>query len=527
MLDALRSRKNNPVIVLLLGFVVVLMAGFGVTISGSDAGTHAAVVEGEPIPYSEFAQTYSREFKRRQRYDRNYDRKRAEAENLRLQVLERMIGSKLLAREAKQRGLRVDDEALRDAIYAIEAFRTDDRFDPETYERALRANGTNPVAFEADMREDLLASLLRSIIVPGAEPSEKEIRAAWLERERKMNARYVEVPNRGFQVEVGTVTQADVDAWREKVEDPEAAVLEFYRKNKASRYDVPEQVCARHILAKAQKGTPPDVRREAREKITEAAKKITSGEMTFAEAAAEYSEDSSKDKGGDLGCFGPGQMVPKFEEAAYAMEEGELSDVVETMFGYHLIKVYDIKEPVRRKLEEVRGEIERELAESEKARRLAKDFAEELLAAAKAEGSLEAAVKRLEEARAEDAPPLPELTVEETGDFARTKRFLPKLGLVSDLAPVAWDLDADNPFPEAPVEKDDGWVVLEFASRTEPDEAKFAEAQRYLALQMSAEKQKALFERVVEDLREQSEVEINQVAVSYDDELRARVFRRR
>lgn len=525
MLGALRSKKNNPVIVLLLGFVVVLMAGFGVTISGAGSGNWAARVEGETIAYPDYARAYSQAFKARQRRDRGYDRKRAEAEDLRGQVMDQLVGTKLLAMEARQRGLRVDDEALRDAIFAIEGFNQDGRFDPDTYERALRANGTNPIAFEAELREDLLANQLRAV-VQGVGPSDAELKRQWRLDETKVNVHFVKIPASAFEVQVGTVTQDDVDAWRDETDDPEAAVLDFYKANKASRYDVPKQVCARHILGRADKGTPPDVRAKAREKVVEAAKKVGDGEMSFADAARAYSDDSSKTKGGDLGCFGPGQMVPRFEEAAYAMTAGETSDLIETRFGFHVIQVYEVKAPIRRKLEEVKGEIERELAESEKAKRLARDHAEAVLAAAKAEGGLEAGIEKVGEGRPEDAPPLPRLTVEESGDFARTTRFIPKLGPAGEVGRAAWALTEAAPLADAPVASEDGWVLLELASRTTPDEDAFAEAKKPLAYRLTIEKQGEVFERLVEDLEAKHAVEINPLAVTYDDELRSRGLRR-
>ena len=562
MLGALRSKKNNPVIVLLLGFVVVLMAGFGVTISGTDASSWAARVEGETIPYTDYARAYSQAFRARQQRDPNYDLERAQAEDLRNQVMDQLVGAKLMAGEARRRGLRVSDDALRAAIYKIPAFERDGRFDPETYERTIRSMGSHPVAFESDFREDLLANPLRALI-QGIGPSELELKNRWLEQETKTSVRYVKVPFKRFQAEVENVSEADVEAWKASVEDPESKVSDFYNKKKAGRYDVPKQVCARHILAKSPKNASEADKAQKRKKLEEAAKKIASGSPSFEEAAASYSDDANKDRGGDLGCFGPGQMVPGFEKAAFDMKAGETSDIVETMFGFHLIQVYEVKAPVRRKLDDVRGEIERELATTFKAKQEAQAFSKRLLGVAREQQDLKAALAAVDpqnsasessgdsgeeeenpapenetsnpaagseaaeqDAGQETASKPPPLSVDETEPFPRGQRFIPKLGVAEAFVREAFRLEKDAPLSEEPLELTDAYAVLEFKSRETPKDEDFGEARKMLAYQLTLQKQGGLYERFLEDLRSRSKVEINPAAVTYDEDVRQRIFQR-
>ena len=233
-------------------------------------------------------------------------------------------------------------------------------------------------------------------------------------------------PSRPSKIRWGRSSEEDVNAWKEATEDPEAAVLDHYKRFKATRYDVPKQVCARHILVRSPKEVPPDVREGHRKRITEAAKKVSDGKMTFEEAAAEYSDDSNKTKGGDLGCFGPGQMVPKFEEAAFGMEKNTTSSIIETMFGFHVIQVYDVKDPIRRKLEEVEDEIRQELAKTTKANRLARKMADKLIGLGQEKGSLEGALEQLK--KDEDEAKLPKLIAEGNRPHHRSAAFHPEAG---------------------------------------------------------------------------------------------------
>lgn len=122
----------------------------------------------------------------------------------------------------------------------------------------------------------------------------------------------------------------------------ETDMKKYYEDNKKSFYT--DTVTASHILLKTQddEGTElsAEKKKEAKKKAEEALAKVKSGE-DFAKVAKEYSQDSSASKGGELGAFGRGQMVTEFEEAAFNMKKGEISDIVETQYGYHIIKVTD------------------------------------------------------------------------------------------------------------------------------------------------------------------------------------------
>ncbi len=137
----------------------------------------------------------------------------------------------------------------------------------------------------------------------------------------------------------------------------------FYNDNK-EEYEVPERIRARHILIRTDQEAGDGKKAKAREKIEEVKSKLEDGE-DFSELAKEYSEDPSAESGGDLGYFSKGQMVESFDKAAFDMESGEISDIVETQFGYHLIKVEDRKQEGVQDLEEVEESI-RENLEREK-----------------------------------------------------------------------------------------------------------------------------------------------------------------
>jgi peptidyl-prolyl cis-trans isomerase C len=142
----------------------------------------------------------------------------------------------------------------------------------------------------------------------------------------------------------------------------------YYQAHK-EEFGTPETVKARHILVAAQKSATEDERKAAREKAEGLQKRARSGE-DFAKLAAEYSDDpASKTRGGDLGFFTKGRMVPEFEKAAFSLKPGEISDVIETPLGYHIIKVEEKKEAVQQPFDKVKDQArEKALAEAKKAK---------------------------------------------------------------------------------------------------------------------------------------------------------------
>jgi peptidyl-prolyl cis-trans isomerase C len=172
-----------------------------------------------------------------------------------------------------------------------------------------------------------------------------------------------------------------------KISVPEDDMKLFYKAHQED-FKAPEMVRARHILIKVDKSASGDDKKKAKDKAEGILKRIKSGE-DFAKLASEFSDDpGSKTKGGDLGLFQRGKMVPAFEEVAFSLNAGEVSDVVETRFGFHLIKVEEKKEAAIEPYDKVKEKIgEKVRAEFKKAR--VAEFFEEAMKDAGVEMNLE------------------------------------------------------------------------------------------------------------------------------------------
>ncbi len=140
---------------------------------------------------------------------------------------------------------------------------------------------------------------------------------------------------------------------------PQDEVKAFYEAH-PDLFKEPEKVKARHILVKVEPGADASAKSRARDKLEEVQEKLQKGE-DFSALAKAYSEGPSSEKGGDLGYFSKGQMVKPFEEAAFATPPGQVSEIVKTRFGYHLIEVVDKKPEAQISFKEIKGKLERYL----------------------------------------------------------------------------------------------------------------------------------------------------------------------
>lgn len=169
--------------------------------------------------------------------------------------------------------------------------------------------------------------------------------------------------------------------------------INLYYKAHQEEFRTPEMVRARHILIKVDKSASNDDKAKARSKAEDILKKIKAGE-DFAKLASEFSEDpGSKNNGGDLGFFPKGRMVPDFEKVAFSLKPGEVSDVVETPFGFHIIKVEEKKESIQEPLERVKDKVkEKVFADFRKAK--VDEFVEKAMKDAGVELNLEPFVSK-------------------------------------------------------------------------------------------------------------------------------------
>ncbi len=389
MLHFVREHARSKVIqVMLLGIVAVFIFwGVEAVVSGVNARTTAAWVDGTPIEAIEVARAESNMLQSFRRMAGDAMTKDFMKQlNIRQRALDELIDRRLLIAQAQELGLEISDKEVADVIVSTPAFEADGRFNPDVYRRALRGARLAPAEFEESQRESLLVGRLQAIVEDGIMITEAEARAELLAREEKRSLDFVKLTF-ADQTEGVVVEPAALAAWYEKhgkdFEEPEKAEIEYlafgpdgftegilveeseigaaYEAGKEARFTQPEGRRARHILVTLKRGATKEESTAAREKVRGFVERIEKGE-DFGAVAKEGSEDpGSKDKGGDLGFFERGRMVKPFEEAVFGLDVGEVSEIVETPFGLHVIKLEEVRDARTRELEEVREELTNEL----------------------------------------------------------------------------------------------------------------------------------------------------------------------
>ena len=382
MLNAMRKHAYSWGIRILLGLIVVVFMFWGIG-SGFFNQVHpVASVDGQKI----LADEVDRQAENMRRSFQNmYGQQAADLLkhiNLRQQAVEQIIDNRLIAREAERLGLQVSNDDLRRAIAANRAFQFDGQFDMPTYEAVLRENGLDPPEFEAMERTELTGKMLQNMVGQAVALSEAQARQEYNQRNEQLALAYIEVPSADFVARIhptedqvrqfyksngeqfrepervkAAYIQYDPIRLGETVKPAEKDIADFYKQNLKKLFSYPDRVRARHILISASADTSAADKRKAKAQAEQVLAQLQKG-ADFAKLATQYSDDpGTRERGGDLGFFSRGQMIKPFEEAAFKLKPGQLTGVIETSFGYHIIKVEEVKPAHVDTLEQARPRI--------------------------------------------------------------------------------------------------------------------------------------------------------------------------
>ena len=393
MFDAVR---NNPRIVqIFLALIALPFAFFGVDsyLRSGGAGNDLASVGNSKISALQFDQALrERQDQLRQSMGAEFKPDMMNSPAVKLGILNGLINQRLLLLEAEKLRLGTSNQALRGAIGGIPAFQEDGKFSDSRYQAVLASQGMSPAQFEARIRQDLTLQQLAGTIGGSAFVSKTQaeqmlhlqaeerqfgefriaaasfadkvkIEPAAVQKYYDENKSRFETPER---IKANYVVLS-LDTLLDQVKVSDAEIKKWYDDH-PERYRVPEERRASHILIVFDGGDKAKAKTQAETVLNE----VQKNPSRFADLAKQYSKDpGSAQKGGDLGFFSRGMMVKPFDDAAFGLKDGEISGVVESDFGYHIIKLTGIRPERERPLADVRGEIESELKRQVASRRFA------------------------------------------------------------------------------------------------------------------------------------------------------------
>ncbi|WP_417656092.1 peptidylprolyl isomerase [Pseudidiomarina aestuarii] len=388
MLDSIRERSQSFIVKAILVFLALTFALFGIgSYVTNQPDPAVAIVNGEEIAQAQFDREVENERNRQQQqlgdFYATLSADPAFNQRLRQQVLDRLIDQKLVEQYAQDRGLRVSNEQVKTAIREFPAFQVAGQFDNQTYRMVLAQNGFSVDGFAELMRSDMARTQLLESILETDFVLADEVQQVQALVNQSRSGGYREIALADY-LETVEITDAAIETWyqqnrdrfavpeqvrvefvaleagaiAEAIEIDENLVREWYESNR-SQYETASRARFSHILIEAEDGNA-DARAEAEALLAE----INNG-ADFAEVAKANSDDVfSGEQGGDLDFIEAGTMDPDFEAAAFALENvGDVSDVVETSFGFHIIKLTDREEGSVTPFEEVRDEIVNDLRE--------------------------------------------------------------------------------------------------------------------------------------------------------------------
>ena len=389
MLDRMRRHKGWlkwSLALVVLTFVVFYIPDFLTTTTGASPNETLADVEGEPITVGAFTRRYNAQVQAyRNAYGGQMNDQLLKQLGIDRQILQQLIDEESMVAESRKQGITVSDVEIRERILALPGFQENGKFVGEQRYRQILQIQNPPLTttdFETSLRRAIQIEKLRTALTGWMSVSDADVIAEFKKRNEKVKLDVVPVTAAAFKSKV-TVTDAELVPYFDKAKDkyrigekrkikyaqvnveqvrgtltvPEAEIAAFYQQN-LTQYQTPAQVRASHILLKIEGKDEKAVQAQAEEVL----KKAKAPNADFAALAKQYSEDDTNNtNGGDLDYFGRGRMVAEFEQVAFAMKPGEISNVVKTAFGFHIIKVVDNQPETTRPLAQVHAELEDQL----------------------------------------------------------------------------------------------------------------------------------------------------------------------
>ena len=402
MLEIIRERAQGWFAWVIVGMIIIPFALWGVhQYIGGGGDTSVAKVNGVEISQG---QLQSAAMQQRQRLEQMFGGKLPAMfsdEMIRGQVLQQLIEKEMLVQAARDNGMRIGDASLSQTITGIEAFQENGKFSNTRYQQLLRAQGMLPGTFEQRVRRDMLAAQFTDGISETAFTTAPQVDNYLRLQQQQRNIGYLTVATAKFKDEVAVsdeeiaryyeqhaqeymqperikvdYLELNIDDIASAIEVSEAAMRERYDARKLN-YATPEQRKASHILVKIPSDASDEAVAAAKKKAEDILARIRKGEDFAALAKAESDDPGSAKQGGDLGFFGKGVMDPAFEEAAFALKKGEVSEPVRSSFGFHIIKLEDISGGTVKSFDEVKAGIKKEI-QVERAEQKYYDMAEQL-----------------------------------------------------------------------------------------------------------------------------------------------------
>jgi len=346
---------------------------------GNGGSLVAATVNGSEISQQRYQREYySQRDRMRQMLGNQFDANMFDAQ-LKQRALDDLINREILFQNATDAGFYVSDESIVTIIQAIEAFQEDGKFSNALYKQQLTANGESPVVFEQRIKRSILTQQLYSGITATPVVTKRDVDNLLKLQEQTRHIRYTTLKadtykqasdaseeavkqyyennsSRYMTPEKVSVSYLELSATDlgKNAEPSEEELRKFY-DDRANMYMVPEERHTRHILISVEEGASEEQIDAARSKADDLRKQIAEG-AEFEKLAEQHSDDpGSADTGGDLGYFGKGSLDPAYEEAMYGLKQGEISEPVLSAFGFHIIKLEDIRSQEVKSFEDVKA----------------------------------------------------------------------------------------------------------------------------------------------------------------------------
>ncbi len=458
MLQFVRSKQKSVLIKIAFGVIILsFVIGYTMLTAPSDqraqrGGDIAANVNGNEISYDAFQSNYSNLYNLYQNiYQGNFDAKLEKQLNLPRQAMQQLIEESLLIQQAGQLNLDVTEDDLVDSIAKYDAFQVDGKFNRERYIEVLNYQRMNPEQFEATQRKQLLSQKVRTKLQQGTDISDEELNTAFHKENDMVNLNYVwltpalveskvKVTDSGlksfFEQNIENFRVPDKVSLRYLQFDParyeqevgtssDEDLQRYYRRN-LDQFEIEEQITAAHILLSVPNDADAETSQKREDFANELLKQLRDG-ADFTQMARTHSDDkSNSSQGGDLGTFGRGIMVSEFEDAVFSLRPGQLSNVIRTPFGFHIVKVDKYIEPGVKPLVDAIKEVKAGLI-LEKARQLAYEKAMDAYNINRKTADIEAA------AAGND------LGIKETGFFAENSA-IDGIGRVAEISQAALTL---------------------------------------------------------------------------------------